>query len=344
MTIENNSKGALQTGKSTDISIQDNHKSIVLAGGCFWGTDEYMQRLPGVVRTFSAYANGKTLDPSYEEVCTGKTGHAEAVFVEYDPGTIDLEHLLEQFFLTINPLQKNRQGNDRGSQYRSGIYYIDEKDLPIIENEMLKVEKQYGKPIATEVMPLNNISIAEEYHQDYLKKNPFGYCHVSFDTLPKEGEILTSERDDNPLFDYEVKEKEELKKELTEQQWNVTQENGTERAYTGEYDKFDEEGIYVDVTTGQPLFSSEDKYDAGCGWPSFTKPIDETVIEDKEDNTLGMRRIEVRSKLGDAHLGHVFPDGPRDKGGLRYCINSASLKFIPKDRMEEEGYGYLLKK
>lgn len=345
MNTENNVLNTgLQIGKNTDISTADPHNSIVLAGGCFWGTDEYMQRLPGVVRTFSAYANGEFLDPSYEEVCSGRTGHAEAVFVEYDPNVIDLEHLLEQFFLTINPLQKNRQGNDRGSQYRSGIYYLDETDLPIIEKAVQKVESEYGKKIETEVKPLANLSIAQEYHQDYLQKNPNGYCHVSFDTLPKEGDVLTNKKDNNPFFDYEKKDKETLKKELTPDQWKVTQESGTERPFTGEYDKFSDEGIYVDITTGQPLFSSDDKFDAGCGWPSFTKPIDDSVIEDKEDNSHGMIRTEVRSALGDAHLGHVFPDGPKDKGGLRYCINSASLRFIPKDKMEEEGYGYLLER
>lgn len=155
---------------------------------------------------------------------------------------------------------------------------------------------------------------------------------------------MTNKKDNNPYFDYEKKDKETLKKELTPDQWKVTQESGTERPFTGEYDKFSDEGIYVDITTGQPLFSSEDKFDAGCGWPSFTKPIDDSVIEDKEDNSHGMIRTEVRSALGDAHLGHVFPDGPKDKGGLRYCINSASLRFIPKDKMEEEGYGYLLER
>lgn len=341
MNIDKGNKMNIKTGKNTNLSIKKGHKSIVLGGGCFWGTDEYMQRLPGVVRTFSAYANGKSLDPEYKEVCTGNTGHVEAVFVEYDPKIIDLEHLLEQFFKTIDPLQKNRQGNDRGTQYRSGIYYLDEKDLPMIHKVIKEVQGQYKKQIETEILPLENISIAEEYHQDYLQKNPQGYCHVSFDTLPEEREILSHYKE-NEIFHYKKKDKGRLMKELLPEQWRVTQENGTERPYTGEYDQHDQEGIYVDITTGQPLFSSEDKFDAGCGWPSFTKPILEDLIAEKEDHSLGRIRTEVRSALGDAHLGHVFPDGPIDKGGLRYCINSASLKFIPKEDMEEEGYGYLL--
>lgn len=137
---------------------------------------------------------------------------------------------------------------------------------------------------------------------------------------------------------FKKKSNEELKKILTEEQYRVTQENGTERAFLNEYDKNFEEGIYVDITTGEPLFTSKDKFNSGCGWPAFSKPIDRKVINEKIDRSHGMIRTEVRSKNGDSHLGHVFCDGPEEFGGLRYCINSASLKFIPKEKMKEEGY------
>lgn len=310
-----------------------NTKVIYFAGGCFWGTEHFFQQVRGVVHTEVGYANGNTKKPTYKEVTTGTTGFAEAVKVTYDPKEIDFELLLDLFLQTIDPTTLNRQGNDVGTQYRSGIYYVDKEDQFIITQKINELAKQYTKEIVVEVEPLRNFYDAETYHQKYLDKNPGGYCHIGAD-------LFELARKANPKKKqvYQRQEKEVLKQTLSPIQYEVTQKNGTERAYSNELWKEFREGIYVDITTGEPLFISTDKYDAGCGWPSFTKPIDTKLIEEKEDNTHGMQRTEVRSATGDAHLGHVFNDGPKDKGGLRYCINGASLRFIPKEEMKAQGY------
>lgn len=311
-------------------------KEIYYAGGCFWGVEEYFSRVPGVVDVTVGYANGKTANPSYEDVCHRNSGHAETVHVLYDPQHVTLKTLTEQFFKIINPISVNKQGNDVGSQYRTGIYYSDAADRAVLEQVMAQVQQKYSKPLAVELTPLVNYYLAEDYHQDYLKKNPGGYCHISFDSLkelPAKKEIRVD------ADKYSKPADEVLKKTLAPEVYNVTQRGATERSYSGKYWDNREAGIYVDIVTGEPLFSSADKYDSGCGWPSFTKPIDPAVIVEHQDNSYNMRRTEVRSRVGDSHLGHVFPDGPKDKGGLRYCINSVSLRFIPYADMDKEGYG-----
>lgn len=309
---------------------------IWLAGGCFWGVEAYMARVYGVYDVTSGYANGKTENPSYEQVVSGMTGHAETVHVRYDPERVDLKKLLSHYFTIIDPTSLNQQGNDRGEQYRTGIYYKKDADRKIIDQVVAKEQKKYDEKIVTEVEPLKNYSLAEEYHQDYLEKNPNGYCHVSFDSL-EDQEI--PKLIDSSL--YPKPSDKEIKKKLTDIQYQVTQGKGTEAAFSNEYWDTFEPGIYVDVVTGEPLFSSADKYDAKCGWPSFTKPIEPDLVVNVEDRSFNMVRTEVRSRTGDSHLGHVFDDGPKDKGGLRYCINSASIEFVPLDEMEEAGYGYL---
>ncbi|MDR0564146.1 MAG: bifunctional peptide-methionine (S)-S-oxide reductase MsrA/peptide-methionine (R)-S-oxide reductase MsrB [Azoarcus sp.] len=311
---------------------------IYFAGGCFWGVEEYFSRIPGVQDVTVGYANGTKENPTYEEVCSGKTGHAETVHVRYDPKTISLTTLAEQFFKIINPISVNRQGNDIGSQYRTGMYYTNDADKKILASVMAEVQKKYNKPLAVELQPIKNYFLAEEYHQDYLKKNPGGYCHISFDSLkdiqpPKTGLI-------NPNL-YSKPSDEELKKILTPEEYNVTQNAGTERAFSGKFWNHKSPGIYVDIVTGEPLFSSADKFDSGCGWPSFTKPIDPAVITEHVDNSYGMKRTEVRSRVGNSHLGHVFDDGPKEKGGLRYCINSVSIRFVPYEEMDKQNYGEL---
>lgn len=314
----------------TDVNLNE----IWLAGGCFWGIEAYMARIYGVADVTSGYANGKTENPSYEEVIGG-SGHAETVQVTYDPDRVSLEQLLTYFFRVVDPTSVNKQGNDRGSQYRSGIYYKNPEDLDMIKKVIDQVQANYEKDIVTEVLPLDGYYLAEEYHQDYLEKNPNGYCHVDFKNLDKEVIIIDESK-------YKKPSDEELKKKLTDIQYRVTQLDDTERAFTNKYWDNKEAGIYVDVATGEPLFTSLDKYDSGCGWPSFTKPIVDEVVHYEEDTKFNMVRTEVRSRAGDSHLGHVFDDGPVDKGGKRYCINSASIQFIPQDEMEEAGYGYLL--
>jgi peptide methionine sulfoxide reductase msrA/msrB len=316
-----------------------NVKEIYFAGGCFWGTEHFFQQVRGVVGTEVGYANGNTENPTYEQVVSHTTGFAETVKVKYDPEQVDLKLLIDLYFKTIDPTSIDKQGNDRGNQYRTGIYSTDKETEAIVKAEVEKLAKNYSKPVVVETIPLKNFYRAEDYHQDYLDKNPGGYCHI-------EPGLFEMARNANPLpkkeskeVKYQKQDKEVLKKKLTAEQYNVTQENGTERPFQNEYWDETREGIYVDITTGEPLFVSTDKFESGCGWPSFSKPITKKLIDEKLDRTHGMTRVEVRSKTGDAHLGHVFNDGPADKGGLRYCINSASLKFIPKAEMKEKGYG-----
>lgn len=323
-----------------------NLHTIYLAGGCFWGIEAYMKKLPGVADTDVGYANGNTENPTYEQVCGGDTGYAETVKVVYDPDTITTEQLLDGFFKVVDPTSVNKQGNDRGDQYRSGIYYTEEEDKAIAKEAVAKQQKKYTAPIVTEVLPLKNFYLAEEYHQDYLDKNPGGYCHINLkdaDQFIKEEGL--DKKDLSSLIrpeNYPVPSDEQLKKQLTPIQYKVTQENDTERPYTNEYaDTFDK-GIYVDVVTGEPLFCSLDKFQSGCGWPSFTKPIIPEVLTEKKDTSFNMVRTEVRSRAGNTHLGHVFNDGPAESGGLRYCINSASIRFVPYDKMDSEGYGFLM--
>ncbi len=312
----------------------ENLKDIYFAGGCFWGVEEYFSRIPGVYEVTSGFANGTTSNPSYEDVIYRNTGHAETVHIQYDPGIVSLKTLTEQFFKIINPVSLNKQGNDVGTQYRTGVYYVTEKDVPVIQAVFDEVQKKYSSPIVTELQVLDHYFLAEEYHQDYLEKNPNGYCHITFETLSE----VVLETETLPTGKYIKPSVEELRERLTPLQFDVTQNEGTERAFANEYWDNKEKGIYVDIITGEPLFSSRDKYDSGTGWPSFTQPISESLITEHVDDSLWMTRTEVRSTLGDSHLGHVFNDGPVQDGGLRYCLNSASLIFISYDEMDEKGY------
>lgn len=307
-------------------------KEIYLAGGCFWGVEEYMDRLAGVIDVTSGYANGSTENPTYEDVIYKNSGHAETVHVTYDTSQTDLRTLLLYYFKVIDPTSLNKQGNDRGAQYRTGIYYTEETEIPVINQVIAEQQVFYTDPIVVEVLPLDGYYLAEEYHQDYLIKNPNGYCHIDLDLAYET--MIDPAKYPKPAEDV-------IKEMLTELQYEVTQNDGTERAFTSEYDGFYEPGIYVDIVTGEPLFSSTDKYDSKTGWPSFTKPIAAEVVTYKEDNTLFSKRTEVRSRTGDSHLGHVFNDGPKEKGGLRYCMNGAALQFIPLNEMEAQDYGYL---
>ena len=302
-------------------------KNIYLAGGCFWGTEHLFSLVEGVVRTETGYANSVIADPSYQMVCSGQTGAAETVKVEYDDSKIGLTDLLFIFFKSIDPVSVNRQGNDVGTQYRTGIYYTDINDLAVIEAVVATVQRRYTSPLAVEVTPLVNFYPAEDYHQEYLYKNPGGYCHIN-------PELFAEVKNFRPR----ANNREELRKRLTPLQWEVTQNGATERPFENEYDDEFRSGIYVDITDGTPLFISTKKYNSGCGWPAFSRPIDEALISEHLDTSFGRIRTEVRSAQSGAHLGHVFPDGPADDGGMRYCINSAALKFIPEEDMAKEGY------
>ena len=304
---------------------------IYLAGGCFWGLEEYFSRISGVLQTSVGYANGQVETTNYQLI--KETDHAETVQVVYDEKVVSLREILLYYFRVIDPLSVNQQGNDRGRQYRTGIYYKEEADLPTINTVVREQELLIGRKIAVEVEKLRHYILAEDYHQDYLKKNPGGYCHI---------DVRDAEK---PLIDaanYEKPSQADLRENLSEESYRVTQEAATEAPFSNAYDQTFEEGIYVDITTGEPLFFVKDKFASGCGWPSFSRPISKELIHYYQDLSHGMERIEVRSRSGNAHLGHVFTDGPQELGGLRYCINSASVRFIAKDEMEEAGYGYLL--
>lgn len=306
-------------------------RKIYLAGGCFWGTEHLFSLMAGVENTVTGYANSRVAHPTYEQVCTGLTGAAEAVEVEYDDQLVSLTDLLYIYFKSIDPTSLNRQGNDVGTQYRTGIYYSDPRDLPVIEAMVATVQRRYAESLAVEVAPLENFYPAELYHQQYLDKNPGGYCHIDPKLFAEVSNRETRKND-----------KSELRARLTPLQWEVTQNGATERPFVNEYDHEFRRGIYVDITDGTPLFVSSAKYDSGCGWPAFTRPIDPALIAEYTDTSFGRVRTEVRSASSDAHLGHVFPDGPAAEGGQRYCINSAALRFIPQEDMEREGYGEYL--
>ena len=312
---------------------------IYFAGGCFWGTEHFFRQINGVRNTQVGYANSLIPNPTYKEVCTGQTQAAEGVKVEYDPEQVTLDFLIQLYLMTIDPTSVNRQGNDVGTQYRTGIYYTTADQQRTILDELAKESQLYSEPIAVEVKQLQNFYPAEEYHQRYLEKNPTGYCHINPRLFELARNARMTQQAEVDASAYSRPSDSDLRTRLTPEQYAVTQENATEPPFRNEYFDNHRKGIYVDVTTGEPLFLSTDKFDSGCGWPSFSRPINDSVIVEKSDTSHGMIRTEVRSRAGDAHLGHVFPDGPKDRGGLRYCINSASLRFIPLAEMESEGYG-----
>jgi peptide methionine sulfoxide reductase msrA/msrB len=285
-----------------------------------------------VLRAESGYANGSKDSPTYKEVCSQKYGFTEAVKVSYDKDRLSLSELLDLFYDIIDPTSLNRQGNDVGEQYRTGVYFVDPEDEGAVKESLASLQARHSKKVVVESGPLQNFHPAEDYHQKYLDRNPGGYCHIPAAFFEKARNFRPGGM-----------EKElELKRRLTPLEYQVTRQGATEPPFRNKYfDKF-EPGIYVDITDGSPLFLSSDKFESGCGWPAFSRPIDDALLERLADKSHGMSRTEVRGSSSGSHLGHVFPDGPEETGGLRYCINSASLKFVPKAEMEAAGYGRLL--
>jgi peptide methionine sulfoxide reductase msrA/msrB len=309
-----------------------NHKAIAtFAGGCFWCMVEPFDERPGIISVISGYTGGTIENPTYEQVCSNETGHVEAVQITYDPQVVSYEQLVNTFWQQIDPTDPGGQFNDRGESYQTAIFYHDEEQKNIAERSKIELEKsgKFSKPIATKIIPDQIFYPAEEQHQDYYKKRSFHY------KLYKKGSGREDFIKDNWT---KTIDKSKLKEQLTPIQYSVTQENGTERPFQNEYWDKEDDGIYVDLISGDVLFSSNDKFDAACGWPSFTKPVDKYQVTEHTDESHGMIRTEVRSKSANSHLGHVFEDGPTEAGGLRYCMNSAAMRFIPKDQMEEEGY------
>lgn len=312
-------------------TTQDSAEAVAyFAGGCFWGLEEYFRRISGVTATRAGYAQSKTDSPSYEEVCSGRPDAAETVEVSYDPSIVSLTTLTRLFYDIIDPFSVDRQGNDHGRQYRTGLYSNPANpsyasDMAVFHAVDAQVEARHGHKTAVEISPLKNFYPAEAYHQGYLEKNPSGYCHI--DPM-KIAQVSKRQKYIDRIY------------ELDDLQYAVTQEAATEQPFANVYDETFEPGIYVDIVSGEPLFASDAKYDSGCGWPAFGRPITPESLAERADYTVpGRERTEVLAVSSGIHLGHVFNDGPREFSGVRYCINSASLRFIPLSHMEEEGYG-----
>ncbi len=319
----------------------DKLETATFAGGCFWCMDAPFENIDGVKNVISGFAGGHEKNPSYEEVSTGTTGAVEAIQVVYDPSVISYPELLDVYWKQFDPTDAGGSFFDRGSQYESVVFYKDSTQKKLAEESKVRLDRSgiFKKPIVTKIEKFTAFYPAEDYHQHFYKKNPVRFN--SYEKASGRENFIIGVWGDSNISKYKKLPENELKKKLTPLQYDVTQNGATEKPFQNEYWDNHKEGIYVDIVSGEPLFSSKDKFDSGTGWPSFTQPIDPRFLIKKEDNSLGTKRIEVQSKIGNTHLGHLFDDGPAPTN-LRYCLNSAALRFIPKDEMEKEGYGEFL--
>ena len=317
----------------------NNQEKIIFAGGCFWCTEGEFSHTRGIVSAISGYTDSEKDSPSYEEVSSGRVRAREAVEVTYDKDQIPLDEVLDKYWQHIDPTDKDGQFADKGYQYTTAIYYMTEEQKNMIEQskEELEKSKKFSSQIMTLVLPFVNFYPAEEYHQNFKDKNKDRY--ESYREGSGRNSFLKLHWQDGSVSTREIYSKQEKLKTLTPLEYKVTQESGTEAPFENEYNSNKEVGVYVDVVSGELLYLSSDKYDSGSGWPSFTKPAKEEAITLHPDEGIFQSRTEVRSKIADSHLGHVFSDGPKDKGGMRYCMNSAAMRFVPLSDMEKEGYG-----
>ena len=332
---------AVENDKDYLNSYSEMTDTATLAGGCFWCVEQPLEGIDGILSVVSGFAGGEKPNPTYDEVSKGKTKHRESVQVVFDPKVISYAEVLRVYWKQFDPTDEGGSFADRGFQYSSTIFYHTPEQKNVAEESKKELENSniFDDPVITPIIAFTNFYPAEDYHQDYYKKNPEDYRSYKKASGRKDFIVEKWEKPDEE--EYPVPSEQEIKEMLSDLQYEVTRENGTEKAFDNEFWDNKKAGIYVDIISGEPLFSSESKFASGTGWPSFTQPLDPRFVNKVLDSSMGMKRVEVRGKIADSHLGHIFHDGPEPLN-LRYCLNSAAFNFIPKEEMEEKGYGHYL--